>query len=142
MIHFLLHVPTPHGSTSYKTNVGIKTIGSKFLFHDGDRISHVQNQTEYASTSSGRNEGSKKEIRCRKLANDKENTPNPIDTKCKLICPKHTKCEKVVTYILLRHYRTLHFLGVSMTWLGVHKLYWLWLLVILILGNHYPDCPL
>ena len=34
-----------------------------------------------------------------------------------------TKCEEVVMDILLKHYRTMKFLGFSMTWLGVHKLY-------------------
>ena len=123
IMHFLWHVHTPHGSTTSMPNVGFKTTKSTFIFHDGDKISHVQKQTDSVLTSSGRNENCEKEFRCRKLANDKENTSNPMVTKCKLKCLESTKCEKVVTHILLKHYRTLHFFGVSMTWLGVHKLY-------------------
>ena len=44
-------------------------------------------------------------------------TPNNIK------CTKYNKSEEVVFHILLKHYRTLHFFGLTMTWLGVHKLY-------------------
>ena len=40
-----------------------------------------------------------------------------------LKCPKYNNTEEVVSHILLKHYRPLHFFGLSMTWLGVHKLY-------------------
>ena len=36
---------------------------------------------------------------------------------------KYTKSEETVSYILLKHYKPLNLLGISMTWLGVHKLY-------------------
>ena len=35
----------------------------------------------------------------------------------------YTKSEEVVTEYLLKHYRTLNIKGISMTWLGFHKLY-------------------
>ena len=123
MMHFLWHVHTPHGNRSSLPNVGSETAKSTVVLCDDDNISHVEKQIDCSLPSSGRNGEYEKEIRNRKTANNKESMSNPIDPKCKLKCPKSTKCERVVVQILLKHYRTLHFFGVSMTWLGVHKLY-------------------
>ena len=123
MMHFLWHVHTPHGNRSSLPNVGSETAKSTVVLCDGDNISHVEKQIDCSFPSLRRNGEYENEIKNRKIANNKESMSNPIDPKCKLKCPKSTKCERVVAQILLKHYRTLHFFGISMTWLGVHKLY-------------------
>ena len=126
LTQFLWHVDIPNRSSNSSSNVATET---------GDSIGVCPERDELSRSSLTFSEAigvREKNVQNPKTSNDTENISDPTDIKCKLKiekspndikCTKYNKSEEVVFHILLKHYRPLHFFGLSMTWLGVHKLY-------------------
>ena len=126
MIQFLWYVDISNKSSTSSSNEASETADLIVVRPDSDEL------TGSSSIFSDTNRVCEKKVRYAKTSNETKNNLDSTDMKCKLNmdklpndlkCPKYNNTQEVVSHILLKHYRPLHFFGLSMTWLGVHKLY-------------------
>ena len=119
------HIPIHYGDRNNLSN-NESEIDDSFKINCAE-TSTLQETTNHCTHFTERIENLENNLRHRNNKDNMKENSNASDVRCKknitkLSCDQSTKSEEVVFYILLKHYRPLKFLRISMTWLGVHKL--------------------
>ena len=122
------YIPMHYEDRSIPFNRETDTDTSFKMYDDGAETSSLQETTQSCTHNTENIENIENCLRYRIKKVSMEERANASHVRCienikMLSSDQKTKSEEVVSYILLKHYRTLRFLGIPMTWLGVHKLY-------------------
>ena len=122
------YIPMHYEDRNIPFNKETDTDTSFRMYVDGAENSSLQETPHSCTHNTEKIENIENCLRYRINKVDMKEGANGSDVRCTeditmLSSDQKTKSEEVVSYILLKHYRTLRFLGIPMTWLGVHKLY-------------------
>ena len=124
----ILHVPMHYGNRRNSSKKEASIDDSLSIDIQCAETSNLQKITHTCSHYTERIENLENTLRHRKNEDNIKVKTHSSDDRCeekitKSASDQTTASEEVVFYILLKHYRPLRFLGISMTWLGLHKLY-------------------